>query len=151
VGLAEIALMRGNLEDAGERFEVILEEDESHAGARVGLARIAFERGDAEAARELAQDVADENSMEEGAEALYLVGRTWQQQERWSEARESYSQVEVLFEAYTHWMTMAQYRTAEILLREDRRGDAIALLETLVEEYPSTEASRLAERLLNNR
>ncbi|MGM0507165.1 MAG: tetratricopeptide repeat protein, partial [Bacteroidota bacterium] len=33
VGLAEIALMRGNLEDAGERFEVILEEDESHAGA----------------------------------------------------------------------------------------------------------------------
>ncbi|MEX1213228.1 MAG: tetratricopeptide repeat protein [Balneolaceae bacterium] len=151
VGLAEVSLMRGNLQDAGERFEAILEQDGEHAAARVGLARIAFERGDAVSARELAQGVADENSMEEGAEALYLVGRTWQLQERWSEAREAYSQVEVLFEPYTHWMTMAKYRTAEILLRENRRGDAIVLLEELVEEYSGTEASRLAERLLNNR
>lgn len=151
VGLGEIALMRGNLQEAQERFEVILEQDEQHAAARVGLARIAFERGDMAAARELAQTVADENAMEEGAEALYLVGRTWQQQERWSDAREAYSQVEVLFEAYTHWMTMAQYRTAEILLRQNQRGNAIALLEGLVEQYPDTEAFRLAQRLLNNR
>jgi TolA-binding protein len=56
----------------------------------------------------------------------------------------------VLFEAYDVWVAEAQYKTAEIYIREGRRGDAISLLRTIVEDYPGTSGAAKAQRLLQN-
>ncbi|MFO7845841.1 MAG: tetratricopeptide repeat protein, partial [Balneolaceae bacterium] len=61
-----------------------------------------------------------------------------------------FSRVQVLFEAYDTWVAEAQYRTAEIYIREGRRGDAVSLLNSIVENYPETEGAEKARELLND-
>jgi TolA-binding protein len=65
------------------------------------------------------------------------------------EALEEYSKVSVLFEAYDIWVAESQYKTAEIYIREGRRGDARSLLESIVENYPETAGAEKAQQLLN--
>ena len=93
--------------------------------------------------------VANENNTAVGAEAQYLLASSYQENGDFEQALEEYSKVNVLFEAYDVWVAEAQYKTAEIYIREGRRGDALSLLTSIVETYPGTAGAENAQELLN--
>jgi TolA-binding protein len=149
LGMGEAALGRNNYSEARGYYESVLEDDSDHQRARLGIAKVESAEGNHSRAIELAREVADQSSEEAGAEALYLVGRSYQEQRNYDEALEAYAQVSVLFEPYIDWVTMARYRRAEIYILQNRRGDATRILEELRDDYPGTEAAERASRLLN--
>jgi TolA-binding protein len=103
-----------------------------------------------EEARRFFDLVADNNSTEIGAEAQYLAGESHLAEDNSQEALEAFANVKVLFEAFDVWVAEAQYQTAEIYIREGRRGDALSLLRSIVNDYPGTEGAAKAQRLLQN-
>lgn len=112
------------------------------------MAKILMNENNHEEAREILTEVAENSSTQSGAEAQYLIGQSFQEQGEFDNALEAYSRVEVLFEAFDRWVGEAQYKTAEIYIRQGRRGDAVSLLNSIMDKYPGTEAADKARRLL---
>lgn len=148
IGKANLAL--GNISEARQNFESVLSINSENAAARVGLGKVLLEDGRIEEARRFFELVAENNTTEIGAEAQYLVGETYLEQNNRDAALEAFSQVRVLFEAYTIWVAEAQYKTAEIYIRQGQRGEALNLLNSIVETYPDTPGAQKARRLLQS-
>ncbi len=146
IGNANLAL--GNRDDARQDFERVLAVNPENNAARNGLGKVLFRDGRLEEARRFFNLVADNDNTAIGAEAQYLAGETYRQEGNTERAVEAYTRVATLFEAYGNWVAEAQYRIAEIHIREGRRGDAISLLNSIIERYPDTDGARRAERLL---
>lgn len=147
MGNANIAL--GNVNQARQNFEQVLSINENSDAARVGLGKVLLEDDRVEEARRFFSLVAENNTTDTGAEAQYLLGQTYLEAGDSESAREAFSRVQVLFETYDIWVAEAQYKIAEIHIREGRRGDAISLLETIVDRYPGTSGAEKAQNLLN--
>lgn len=149
LGMGRARLGKGELSEARNYYESVLEVSSGNEAARLGIARIEFAEGRTARAREISEQISERSSTEVGAEAHYLIGRTWHQERNYSEALEAYSRVPVLYEAFTHWVGMARYRMAEIHIIQNRRGDAVNILNDIRERYPGSEAAERAASLLN--
>jgi TolA-binding protein len=117
--------------------------------ANLGMANVMFAEGRYSAAREIYRNIAESSSIHIGAEAQFMLGRTYQQERNFEEALASYARVSVLFEAYIDWVAEAKYRSAEIHITQGNRGEAISVLNEINNNYPGTEAAEKAQRLLD--
>jgi len=148
LGLGRVNLAMNQNSEARSYFEDVLSANPDNAAAKNGMAKILMNENNHEEAREILTGVAENSSTQSGAEAQYLIGQSFQQQGDFDSALEAYSRVEVLFEAFDRWVGEAQYKTAEIYIRQGRRGDAVSLLNSIMDKYPGTEAADKARRLL---
>jgi tetratricopeptide (TPR) repeat protein len=147
IGNANLAMGQGS--EARQNFEQVLSLNANNDAARVGLGKVLMRDGRLDEARRFFTMVAENNSTDIGAEAQYMIGQTHLEAGNREEAREAFSRVRTLFAAFDEWVAEAQYKTAEIYIREGRRGDAISLLNSIIETYPGTEGAEKAQRLLN--
>lgn len=148
LGIGNSNLALGNKDDARQDFERVLTINPDSHAARNGLGKVLLRDGRIEEARRFFNLVSDNDNTAIGAEAQYLVGEAFREEGDSERAVEAYLRVATLFEAYGEWAAEAQYRVAEIYIREGRRGDAISLLNAIIERYPDTDGARRAERLL---
>ncbi len=149
VGMGNASLARNQNGKAKSEFENALEVNPSNAAAGVGLGKVAINEQRYDEARDILAPIADRNSTIVGAEAQYYLGRLEQEQNNYQAAIESYSKVNVLFEAFEVWVSKALYNTAECHIRLGNRGEALNILNGIIENYPDTEGAEQAERLLN--
>ncbi|PWN08147.1 tetratricopeptide repeat protein [Rhodohalobacter mucosus] len=147
LGNAHLAMDRTN--EARQNFEQVLSLNPGSDAARVGLGKVLLEDSRPDEARRFFSLVSDNNTTAIGAEAQYLLGESYLQQQEMETALEEFSKVSSLYQAYDVWVAEAQYKIAEIYIREGRRGDAINLLTNIVEQYPGTDGAEKAQRLLN--
>ncbi len=148
LGIGNANLAMGNIGEARQNFERVLSLNANNDAARIGLGKVLLEDGRVGEARRFFTMVAENNSTEIGAEAQYMIGQTFLEDGDREAAREAFSRVRTLFPAFDEWVAESQYKTAEIYIREGRRGDAISLLNSIIETYPGTEGAKKAERLL---
>lgn len=148
IGNANLAL--GNTNEARQNFEQALSIEPENAAARVGLGKVLLEDGRVDEARRFFELVAENNTTEIGAEAQYLLGESYLAESNREAAIEAFSRVNVLFEAFDIWVAEAQYKTAEIYIRQGQRGEAVNLLNSIIETYPDTPGAQKARRLLQN-
>lgn len=149
LGLGNANLGLENYAEARQNFEQVLAINENNDAARVGLGKVLMADDRRDEARRFFTMVAESNSTAIGAEAQFLLGETYLASANREQALEEYSKVRVLFEAYDDWVAEAQYRTAEIYIREGRRGDAMSLLNSIIDVYSGTPGAEKAQRLLN--
>ncbi len=150
LGIANAQLELGNIDEARQNFERVLSIDSENGAARVGLGKVLMRDGRHEEARRFFQLVAENSTTEIGAEAQYLLGESYQAVGDREAALEAYSRVNVLFKAFDVWVAEAQYKTAEIYIRQGNRGEATSLLNSIVEAYPDTPGAQKARRLLQS-
>ncbi|REL24852.1 tetratricopeptide repeat protein [Rhodohalobacter sp. SW132] len=149
LGLGRANLGKGDTGAARQHFERVLSINENNDAARTGLGKVLLEDGRNEEARRFFSLVAENNSTEIGAESQYLLGISHMEAGNREQALEEFSRVRVLFGAYDIWVSEAQYKTAEIYIREGRRGDALSLLNSIVDTYPGTSGAEKAQQLLD--
>lgn len=150
LGIGNAQLELGNINEARQNFEHVLSINSENGAARVGLGKVLMQDGRQDEARRFFQLVAENNTTEIGAEAQYLLGESYQSEGDREAALEAYSKVKVLFEAFDMWVAEAQYKTAEIYIRQGNRGEATNLLNSIIETYPDTPGARKARRLLQS-
>jgi len=151
MGLGNVMLERNRLEEARSNFEEALKSNPNNDTAKNGLAKVLLRDEKYSEARQIFEEVSNKSTTQAGAEAQYYIGRTYQQEGDFDSALEAYSKVEVLYEAFDIWVAEAKFNTAEIYIRQGRRGDAVAILESIRENYPGTDAAAKAQRLLQSR
>ena len=118
--------------------------------ANVGLGKVAVAEKRYEDAKSLLAPIADKSTTISGAEAQYYLGKIEQDQGNFEAAIENYSRVRVLFEAFEIWVSKALYNSAECHIRLGNRGEAISILNGIVEKYPDTEGAVQAKSLLDS-
>lgn len=148
LGMGNAQLSMNNSNDARQQFEHVLSINSDSDAARVGLGKVLLSDGRNDEAQRFFSLVANNNSTETGAEAQYLIAESLLAEGNHQAALEEYSKVEVLFSAYGEWVAEAKYKTAEIYIRDGRRGDAMSLLNDIVENYIGTSGAQKARRLL---
>lgn len=150
IGIGNANLEQGNTSEARQQFEQVLSINSDNDAAQVGLGKVLLADGRVEEARRFFNLVVDNNTTEIGAEAQFLIGQSYADEGDRERAIEELSRVRSLFRAYDTWVAEAQYKTAEIYIRQGRRGDAISLLNSIVDNYQGTEGAEKAARLLRN-
>ncbi|MEP1306256.1 MAG: tetratricopeptide repeat protein [Balneola sp.] len=150
VGMGSASLAEGNTGLAKTEFEEALKVNPNNPAAKVGLGKVAVNESRFEDAKVLLGPVADESTTISGAEAQYYLGKIEQDQGNYEAAIENYSKVRVLFEAFEIWVSKALYNTAECHIRLGNRGDAISILNGIIESYPDTEGAKQAQALLDS-
>lgn len=150
LGIGNAQLELGNINEARQNFERVLSVNSENAAAQVGVGKVLLEDGRQDEARRFFQIVAENNTTEIGAEAQYLLGEAYLSENDNESALEAFSRVSVLFEAFDVWVAEAQYKTAEIYIRQGNRGEATNLLNSIVETYPNTPGAQKARRLLQS-
>lgn len=150
VGMGRASLELGNTSVAKTEFEEALSVNANNAAANVGLGKVALVEERYEDAKALFTSVADKSSTVSGAEAQFYLGRIEQNQQNYEAAIETYAKVRVLFEAFEHWTSKALYNSAECHIRLGNRGDAISILNGIIEKYPDSEGAQQAQRLLDS-
>lgn len=149
VGMGNASLAQNQNGKAKSEFENALKVNPSNAAASVGLGKVAINEQRYEEARKILAPIAERNSTIVGAEAQYYLGKIEQDQNNYQAAIESYSKVNVLFEAFEVWVSKALYNTAECHIRLGNRGEALKILNGIIEKYPDTEGAVQAQRLLD--
>lgn len=150
LGIGNAQLELGSMNEARQNFERVLSISSENGAARVGLGKVLMQDGRQDEARRFFQLVAENSTTEIGAEAQYLLGESYQAEGDRESALEAYSRVNVLFEAFDVWVAEAQFKTAEIYIRQGNRGEATNLLNSIVETYPDTPGAQKARRLLQS-
>lgn len=148
LGMGNANLAMGDINSARQNFEQVLSLNSNSSAGRIGVGKVLLEDGRVEEARRFFTLVAENSTTEIGAEAQFLIGQTYVRDGNQEAALDAFGRVRTLFEAYDTWVAEAQYRTAEIYIREGRRGDAISLLNSIMETYPGTEGAEKARRLI---
>jgi TolA-binding protein len=148
LGMGDANLQLGNRDEARQYYEQVLSINADNNAAKIGMGKVLMEDGRRDAARRFFELVAENSTTAVGAESQYLLGQAYLEEGDRESALEAFSRVSVLFEAYDRWVSLSMYKTAEIYIREGRRGEAISLLNSIVETYPETEGAQQARRLL---
>ncbi len=149
VGMGTASLAGGNTSQAKNEFEEALKVNANNPAANVGLGKVAVTENRYEDAKTLLTPVAEQSTTVSGAEAQYLLGKIEQDQGNYEVAIETYSKVRVLFEAFEVWVSRALYHTAECHIHLGNRGEAITVLNGIIETYPDTEGAKQAQELLD--
>lgn len=148
LGTGNANLELGERAEARQNFENVLTINPDSDAARVGLGKVLLRDGRIDEARRFFNLVAGNNTTEIGAEAQFLVGETYLAEENNEDAMEAFTRLNTLFEAYGNWVSQAQLKIAEIYIREGQRGEAITILNAIIERYPDSPEAVRAERLL---
>lgn len=148
LGIGNANLELGERAEARQNFENVLAINPDSDIARVGLGEVLLRDGRVEEARRFFNLVVENNSTEIGAEAQFLAGETYLAEENNEAAIEAFTKLNTLFEAYGDWVSEAQLKIAEIYIREGRRGEAISILNSIIDRYPDSPGAVRAERLL---
>ncbi|MEL7835252.1 tetratricopeptide repeat protein [Fodinibius sp. Rm-B-1B1-1] len=150
IGMGNAQLAMNNLAEAEKWYQSALENDSAYAPAQVGLAKVAIEEERYEGAEEFLNPIAESNTTEIGAEAQYYLGIIYQQQGSFEQAVKAYSNVNILYEAFSDWVAKALLRRAESYIQMGQRGEARSTLNTLIENHPDTPQAKEAKQLLDN-
>jgi TolA-binding protein len=150
VGMGSASLAAGRTGTAKSEFEEALKINSGNPAANVGLGKVAIAESRFEDARALLVPVADKSTTISGAEAQYYLGKIEQDQSNFEAAIENYSKVRVLFEAFEIWVSKALYNSAECHIRLGNRGEAMSILNGIIEKYPDTEGAVQAQALLDS-
>jgi tetratricopeptide (TPR) repeat protein len=150
IGMGNASLAQDQYEVARGEYESALEVNPGNEAASVGLGKVAFAEQNFEEAQNILAPIADQNTTDIGAEAQFYLGMIQQEQGNYEEAIAEYAKVKVLFEAFDNWVSLAMYNSAESNLLLGNRGDALAILNEIIETYPGTEAARKAQALIDN-
>ena len=150
VGMGSASLAAGRTGEAKSEFEEALKVNAGNPAANVGLGKVAVAEKRYEDAKSLLAPIADKSTTISGAEAQYYLGKIEQDQGNFEAAIENYSRVRVLFEAFEIWVSKALYNSAECHIRLGNRGEAISILNGIVEKYPDTEGAVQAKSLLDS-
>jgi len=149
IGMANASLAQNQYEVAREEYEAALQVNQGNEAASVGLGKVAVAEQKFEEAQLILKPIADRNTTEIGAEAQFYLGRLEQEQENFEEAIAEYARVKILFEAFDTWVSLGMYHSAESNIQLGNRGDALAILNEIIEFYPGTEAAALAQNLID--
>lgn len=149
IGMGNASLALNQLEKARSEYQSALDINAANEAASVGLGKVAIAEQKYEEAVIILKPIAEKNTTEIGAEAQFYLGKLNQEQENFQKAVEEYARVKVLFEAFDNWVSLAMYHSAESNILLGNRGDALAILNEIVEYYPGTEAEGLARQLLD--
>ena len=150
VGMGSASLAAGRTGAAKSEFEEALKINSGNPAANVGLGKVAVAESRYEDARSLLVPVAEKSTTISGAEAQYYLGKIEQDQNNFEAAIENYSKVRVLFEAFEIWVSKALYNSAECHIRLGNRGEAMSILNGIIEKYPDTEGAVQAQSLLDS-
>jgi TolA-binding protein len=149
IGMGNASLALNQLEKARNEYESALRSNPSNEAASVGLGKVALAEDSFEEAKLMLTPIADKNTTEIGAEAQFFLGKIAYEQENLEEAIAEFARVKVLFEAFDSWVSLAMYHSAESHIKLGNRGDALAILNEIIEFYPGTEAATLAQALID--
>ena len=149
IGMGNASLAQNKLEVARSEYEDALAINPNNDAASVGLGKVALAEKNYEEAQNILAPIADKNTTDIGAEAQFFVGKIQQEQELYPEAIQEYAKVKILFEAFYKWVSLGMYYSAECNILLGNRGDALAILNEIIETYPGTEATIKAQNLVN--
>ncbi|WP_290960657.1 tetratricopeptide repeat protein [Gracilimonas sp.] len=149
VGMGNASLAQEKIDQAKEEYESALQVNANNEAAKVGLGKVALANDNYDEARDLLFPIAERSTTEIGAEAQYYLGKILQEQNDFNTAIEEYAKVKVLFEAFDYWVSESMYATAECHIRLGNRGEAMTVLNSIINNYPGTEAEQKAQRLLS--
>jgi len=150
IGMANASLKLSDFEAAQTEFQEALNVNPANDAAKVGLAKIDIENENYSDASDRLALVAETNTTAIGAEAQYYLGRTKQLNGEFESAIQEYSKVKVLYEAFDEWVSLAQYHSAVCHIRLGNRGEAMGILNSVIENYPGTEAAEKAQVVLDS-
>ena len=150
VGMGSASLAAGRTGEAKSEFEEALKVNSGNPAANVGLGKVAVAESRYDDARSFLAPIADKSTTISGAEAQFYLGKIEQDQDNYELAIENYSKVRVLFEAFEVWVSRALYNSAECHIRLGNRGEAISILNGIIERYPDTEGAVQAQSLLDS-
>lgn len=150
IGMGNALLAMGNPDQAKNQYQEALNIEQGYDPANVGLAKVALENGNTGEAEKLLGEVAENNTTDVGAEAQYLLGVTYQRQNKYRQAIEAFSNVNILYEAYDEWIAKALLEKAKSHIQLGQTGEARSALNTLIENYPDRPQAQEANRLLNS-
>ncbi|MBO6522256.1 MAG: tetratricopeptide repeat protein [Balneolaceae bacterium] len=148
IGMGNASLAQNELETAREEYESALEVNPGNEAASVGLGKVARAEANYEEAQTILAPIAERNTTDIGAEAQFYLGRLQQDQNNFEAAIAEYAKVKVLFEAFDSWVSLGMYNSAECNILLGNRGDALAILNEIIETYPGTEAAQKAQTLI---
>jgi TolA-binding protein len=148
VGQGDAYLALGQLSEAEQAYGRALQQNAAFEPGKLGLAKVKLRQQDYADALARFGEIVKTNTLDMGAEAQYWIGFIYQQQQRFEESLQAFSQVRVLYESYEYWVSMSYIRTAEIHRARGETGEARAVYLMVTERYPGTEAARLAQRIL---
>lgn len=149
IGMGDASLAQDKLETARGEYESALSVNSANEGASVGLGKVAHAEGNFEEAQNILAPIADKNTTDIGAEAQFLLGKIQQDQNNFQQAIGEYAKVKILFEAFDTWVSLGMYNSAECNILLGNRGDALAILNEIIETYPGTEAATKAQALID--
>jgi TolA-binding protein len=149
IGMANASLAQNKYEIARSEYESALQINPNNEAASVGLGKVALAERKFEEAQIILKPIAERNTTDIGAEAQFYLGRLEQVQGNMEEAIAEYARVKVLFEAFDTWVALAMYHSAECNIQLGNRGDALAILNEIVEFYSGTEAAQRAQALID--
>lgn len=149
IGMGNASLAQNELEKARNEYEGALNVNTGNEAASVGLGKVARAEANHEEATEILVPIAERNTTDIGAEAQFYLGRIQQDQNNYGEAITEYAKVKILFEAFDNWVSLAMYNSAECNILLGNRGDALAILNEIIETYPGTEAALKAQTLID--
>lgn len=149
VGMGNASLAQNNIDQAKQEYESALQVNANNEAAKVGLGKVALANDNYDEARDLLFPIAERSTTEIGAEAQFYLGKILQEQNEFNTAIEEYAKVKVLFEAFDYWVSESMYATAECHIRLGNRGEAMTVLNSIISNYPGTDAEQKAQRLLS--
>lgn len=150
IGMGNASLAQDQYEIAREEYESALQVNPNNEAASVGLGKVAYAEANFDESRNILSPIAEQNTTDIGAEAQFYLGKIEQEQGNFETAIEEYAKVKVLFEAFENWVSLSMYNSALCNIQLGNRGDALAMLNEIIETYPGTEAAQKAQTLIDN-
>lgn len=149
IGMGNASLALGKLETAREEYQNALSVNARNEAASVGLGKVAFAGENYAEAQSILAPIADKNTTDIGAEAQFYLGKVYQAQSNYDLAIAEYAKVKILFQAFDNWVSLGMYNSAECNILLGNRGQALAILNEIIEIYPGTEAAKKAQDLID--
>lgn len=139
-GLMESFFLLAQYDSADVYAKIILERGGASAGgqnkASLFLGKSAFARGDFEAAQDEFLNTLNTAQDEYGAEAKYLLARTFYLQKEYRKSYETLVSLTEDFAAYDQWVGKAYLLMADNFVAMDELFQARATLQSLVDNFP---------------
>jgi tetratricopeptide (TPR) repeat protein len=148
IGVGNNYLALDRLGEAEAAYRQVLQNNPNNDAADLGLAKVLIRQGQISTAMPILEEISERNTLETGAEAQYWIGFAHQRNNDYDKALEAFARVRVLYEAYEYWVSMSLVRSAEVFRARGDQGEARATYQSIVDNFPGTEAAEIARRVL---
>ncbi|MCX7907187.1 MAG: tetratricopeptide repeat protein [Bacteroidetes bacterium] len=152
VGQAQAHLELGNAAQAEQLLRRALGRDGGDSltvlRAELVMARALEAQGRLEEAERLYQKVANAGQADPGAEAQFRLGILYRRRGLLAQAVDAFNRVGIVFGGELEWVVRARLEQAHTLRDMGNRAQAIRLYESILQDYPGTQAALEAAREL---